>query len=85
MKNQYFDDWYQTSQLIFDGVKHGHQTMESSGLDGSHIGGAATLAGTYLAAGIMLKTGNPYLMAAGGAILLIPDPVIYGIGYVLFD
>ena len=59
--------------------------MESSGVDGSHVAGAATLAGTYIAAGMMIRTGNPYLMAAGGTILLIPDPIIYGIGYVLFD
>ena len=83
MKNQHYDDWYHASQLIFDAPRQGI-VKEGTDMSG-HIGGAATLAGTYLAAGLLLKSGNPYAMAAGGLILAIPDPVIYGIGYVLFD
>ena len=62
----------------------GYQEDSSTDMSG-HVGGATTLAATYVAAGLLIRSGNPYAMAAGGLILAIPDPIIYGIGYVIFD
>lgn len=84
MSNQYYDQWYQSTQILHDYNQVGFHQDDSASHSG-HLGGAAVLGGTYVAAGLMIRSGNPYAMAAGAAILAIPDPVIYAVGYWIFD
>ena len=81
--NQYKEAWYQHTQLMYDVTKPPTHVDENASM--GHIGGAAVLGGTYVAAGLMIRSGNPAAMAAGAAILAIPDPVIYAVGYWIFE
>lgn len=84
MYNEFYEAWLAEVGLIEQPANPVEPVALGGSLSG-HVGGAATLAATYAASYMMLRSGNPHLMAAGGAILLIPDPVIYGIGYWIFD
>lgn len=47
--------------------------------------GSAAVATSYVVAGMLIRTANPYGIAAGTAILLVPDVVWFAAGYSLFD
>jgi len=47
--------------------------------------GTAAVATSYVVATGLIRTANPYGIAAGTAILLVPDVVWFGLGYSLFD
>jgi len=47
--------------------------------------GATAVATSYVVAGMLIRTANPYGVAAGTAILLVPDVVWFAAGYSLFD
>lgn len=47
--------------------------------------GAAAVATSYVVAGMLIRSANPYGIAAGTAILLVPDVVWFAAGYSLFD
>lgn len=47
--------------------------------------GTAAVATSYVVAGMLIRTANPYGIAAGTAILLVPDVVWFAAGYSLFD
>ena len=48
-----------------------------------HSAGLVALGVTYGAAGLSFATGTPAGIAVGGAILAVPDVVIYAAGYAL--
>lgn len=82
--NEYKQSWYEHTQLMYDPITQSTSHQDDSASMG-HIGGAAVLGGTYVAAGLMIRSGHPAAVAAGAAILAIPDPVIYAVGYWIFD
>jgi hypothetical protein len=47
--------------------------------------GGAAVATSYVVAGMLIRTANPYGIAAGTAILLVPDVVWFAAGYSLLD
>ena len=83
LMNEYKEAWYQHTQMNYDIANQPRHVDDSASM--GHIGGAAVLGGTYIAAGLMIRSGNPAAIAAGAAILAIPDPVIYAVGYWIFD
>jgi hypothetical protein len=83
LMNEYYNAWYQHTQMNYDIANQPRHTDDSASM--GHFGGAAVLGGTYIAAGLMIRSGNPAAIAAGAAILAIPDPVIYAVGYWIFD
>ena len=80
--NHYRAEWYQHSQLMHENTNRGHHQTDDPSMN---IGGAATLGGTYIAAGLLIRSGNPAAMAAGATILAIPDPLIYAVGHWIFS
>jgi hypothetical protein len=80
--NQYFEDWYHASQ-IFENALNTSQTQED-GIFTPATAGALALSISYAAASALVATKNPVAVSIGTAIFLIPDPVIFGIGYGLF-
>jgi hypothetical protein len=78
--NEYWERWYETIQIL---EELPNDTNEPGLSHDKVVAGGATLAASYIAAGLLIKSKNPYAMTLGGAILLIPDPVIFGIGYYL--
>lgn len=83
--NPYKQAWMDECGLIYQSANPTTPVQANTSDMSGHIGGAATLAGTYAASYLMLRSGNPALMATGAGILLVPDPIIYGIGYWIFD
>lgn len=49
------------------------------------VAGASAVATSYVVAGMLIRTANPYGIAAGTAVLLVPDVVWFAAGYSLFD
>jgi hypothetical protein len=49
------------------------------------VAGGAAVATSYVVAGMLIRTANPYGIAAGTAILLVPDVVWFAAGYSLLD
>lgn len=82
MKNEYFHDWYNAAQ-VFDAALITSQN-EEDGVFTPATAGALTLAFSYAAASALVASKNPVGVGIGTAIFLIPDPVIFGIGYGLF-
>lgn len=82
MKNEWLEDWYNASQ-VFDAALITSQN-EEDGVFTPATAGALTLAFSYAAASALVASKNPVGVGIGTAIFLIPDPVIFGIGYGLF-
>lgn len=82
MKNEFFEDWYHASQ-IFENALITSQN-EEDGIFTPATAGALTLAASYAVASALVASKNPIGVGIGTAIFLIPDPVIFGIGYGLF-
>ena len=80
--NQYLEDWYHASQ-IFETALMTSQNQED-GIFTPATAGALTLASSYIVASALVASKNPVGVGIGTAIFLIPDPVIFGIGYGLF-
>lgn len=83
MKNEWFEDWYHASQIL-DAALTSSQN-EEDGIFTPATAGALTLAISYAAASALVASKNPVGVGIGTAIFLIPDPVIFGIGYGLFS
>lgn len=78
--NEYWEQWYEATQVLSE------MPLDSDDHDLSNLqiaAGTAVLSASYVAATLLIKTKNPYAVAIGTGILLVPDPVIFGIGYVL--
>ena len=80
--NEYLEDWYHASQ-IFENALNTSQN-EEDGIFTPATAGALTLAVSYTVASALVASKNPVGIGIGTAIFLIPDPVIFGIGYGLF-
>jgi hypothetical protein len=74
MRNEYYDQWYEAIQML-NTIPLSEETA-SDGLFSPTEAGAIGLSATYLVAGGLMATKNPYAMATAGVILAIPDPVI---------
>lgn len=77
MKNEYYDQWYEATQILE--AMNLSENKEDDGLFSPAEAGAVGLSATYLVAGGLMATKNPYAMATAGVILAIPDPVIVAV------
>ncbi len=82
-KNQYFDAWLESMQTLqtIPLSEQGHEL----GLFSPAEAGAIALTGSYMVAGGLMMTKHPVAMAAAGAILAIPDPVVVMVGVALLS
>lgn len=82
-RNEYYDQWYEATQVL-ESMNLSEQ-KEDDGLFSPAEAGAIGLSATYLVAGGLMATKNPYAMATAGVILAIPDPVIVALSAYLLS
>ena len=82
-RNEYYDQWYEAIRLL--NVIPLSSEQEDDGLFSPAEAGAVGLAATYVVAGGLMATKNPYAMATAGIILAIPDPVIVAVSAYLLS
>ena len=71
--------------FYFDAPEHiDYVTTESGGIDTGAVSGLATVATANAIGFGLIRTANPYGIAIGTSILLVPDVLWYGAGYALF-
>ncbi len=72
--------------FYFDALQHiDYVSSESGGINTAAVGGIATVATANAIGFGLIRTANPYGIAIGVSILLVPDVLWFGAGYSLFD